>query len=147
MPKCPFLAFKCHLDAFLAKYCLTGASAARLMVKVAPGVKMLPQDWKWAQPCRKRTPDHPFITFWSFSFKPLKNGLKNGENYLFSKSDKTLGGPSTCSYDSIKMPSMTKNTDTKALITSQGRNNKTITPALEERVKNTEIIGRLFNSQ
>ena len=37
----PILAFKCYYDAFLAKYCLTGALVARLMVKVAPEVKML----------------------------------------------------------------------------------------------------------
>ena len=65
----------------------------------------------------------------------------------FLESNETLGGPSTCSYNSIGMPSMTKNTNTKALITSQGQNNKTTTPALEERVKNSEIMGRLFNSQ
>ena len=41
VPKCPNLAFKCYYDAFLAKYCLMGAPIARLMVKVAPGVKML----------------------------------------------------------------------------------------------------------
>ena len=65
---------------------------------------------------------------------------------IFSEANETLGGPSTCSYDSIEMPSMTKNTHTKALITSQSRNIKTTTPALEERVKNSEIIGRLFNN-
>ena len=56
---------------------------------------------------------------------------------FFTESNKTLGGPSTCSYDSIGMPSMAKNTDMKALITSQGRNNKTTTPA----------FGHLFNNQ
>ena len=53
------------------------------------------------------------------------------EKIFFSESNETLGGPSTCSYDSIGMPSMTKNTDTKALITSQGLNTKTTTPTLE----------------
>ena len=66
---------------------------------------------------------------------------------FFSETNETLGGPSTCPYASIGMPSMTNNTDTKALITSQGRNTKTTTPSLEERVKNSKIIGHLFNSQ
>ena len=39
----PILVFKCYYDAFLAKYGLTGASNARVMVKVAPGVKTLPR--------------------------------------------------------------------------------------------------------
>ena len=37
----PNLALKCYSEARLAKYCLTGASVARLMVKVAPRVEML----------------------------------------------------------------------------------------------------------
>ena len=61
--------------------------------------------------------------------------------------DETLGGPSTRPYDSIQMPSMVKNTDTKALITSPGRNTKMTTPALEVWVKNSEIISRLFNNK
>ena len=69
------------------------------------------------------------------------------EKIFFSKSDETLGGPSTCPYDSIRVSSMLKNTDTKALITSQGRNTKTTTPTLEVRVENSEIISRLFNTQ
>ena len=40
------------------------------------------------------------------------------ESDFFSESNETLGGPSTCSYDSIGMPNMLKNIDTKALITS-----------------------------
>ena len=69
------------------------------------------------------------------------------EEKKFSESNKTLGGPSTCSYDSIGMPSMAKNIDTKALITSEGRNTKTTTPTLEVQVKNSKIISRLFNNQ
>ena len=88
-----------------------------------------------------------FFYILKFLIYTIKKWLKNRENYLFSESNETLGGPSTCSYDSIGMPSMAKNTDTEALITSQGLNNKTTTPALEERVKNLKIIGRLFNSQ
>ena len=103
--------------------------------KSVPRVKMLLRAWKWAQPCWKQTPDHTFITFWKFPFKPLKNGLKNGKK-KFLESNETLRGASTCSYDSIGMPSMTKNIDTEALITSQGWNTKTTTPTLDERVKN-----------
>ena len=114
----PNLALKCYSEALLAKYCLMGASVAPLTVKVAPGVKMLLRAWKWAQPCRKRTPDHSFLTFWNFSFKPLKNGLKNEENYFFSESDETLGGPSTFPYDSKKMPNTLIYIDTWTLITS-----------------------------
>ena len=69
------------------------------------------------------------------------------ESDFFSESNETLGGPSTCLYDSIQMPSMLKNTDMKALITSQGRNTKMTTPALEVWVKNSEIISPLFNNQ
>ena len=69
------------------------------------------------------------------------------EKLIFLESNETLGGPSTCSYNSIGIPNMTKNTDMKALLTSQGRNIKTTTPALEVQVKNSEIIGRLFNNQ
>ena len=57
--------------------------------------------------------------------------LKKEKNIFFAEIDETLGGPKTCSYDSIRMPSMVKNTDTKALITSLGRNTKMTTPALE----------------
>ena len=39
------------------------------------------------------------------------------------------------------------NINTKDLITSQGQNAKTTTPALEVRVKNMEIISHLFNNQ
>ena len=98
-----------------------------------PWVKTLLQAWKWAQPCRKQTSDHTFITFWIFPFKPLKNGLKNGENLFFAEIDETLGRPSTCPYDSIWMPSMVKNTDTKALITSLGRNTKMTTQCYRNR--------------
>ena len=53
------------------------------------------------------------------------------EKSFFSETNETLGGPSTCPCNSIRMPSMVKNTDTKALITSLGRNTKMTTPALE----------------
>ena len=39
----PNLALKCYYEALLAKYCLMGASAAQLMVKLGLGVKMLLQ--------------------------------------------------------------------------------------------------------
>ena len=65
----------------------------------------------------------------------------------FLKIKETLGGPSTCPYDSIWMPSMEKNTDTETLITSLGQNIKMTTPALEVWVKNSEIISCLFNNQ
>ena len=118
------------------------------MEKVVPWVKWTLRVWKRVSPRLKRTPYLTFITIWSFLIKPLKNGLKNGKKiYFFAEIDETLGGPSACPYDSIRMPSMVKNTDTKALITSLGHNTKMITPALEVWVKNSEIISRLFNNQ
>ena len=39
------------------------------------------------------------------------------EEKKFSEMNKNLGGPGTCPYDSIQMPSMFINIDTKALIT------------------------------
>ena len=43
---------------------------------------------------------------------------KKRENLFLSEIDETVGGPSTFTYDSIRMPNMLINIDTKALITS-----------------------------
>ena len=54
----------------------------------------------------------------NFLIKSLKNGLILWEKIFFSKLDETLGGPSTCPYDSIQMHSMFINIESEVLITS-----------------------------